>query len=537
MGGGLRVTLAAIARCAIALGLALLLRPVTAKAAESPARGGVIRIATVADPDTFDCHASTSLGTIQHLAPHYSTLLTVSPENGQIVGDLAQSWSVASDQLAYTLKVPDSAKFHDGSALTASDVKATYERLRNPPQGVPGPRKTLFQSIASIEAPDPATVVFHLKERDASFLATLANPWNCIYSAAKLRSDPSYPARTVMGSGPFKFSAFVPGSEWKGERFEAYFKPGQPYLDGFVAYPMGATATVNGLLGGQIDADLRGFAAPDAEKLLAAEPKRFAIEKTSGLSIYLIAFNTEVAPFNDARVRKALALAIDRNAASDVLSKMVTAHDVGGLIWPGSPFAAKGADLAKLPGFSSEIEKSRAEAMRLLKDAGQADLKFKFLTFAPGEQPYQSLAVFLIDQWRQIGVQVEAAHNVNPAFFAKVAAGDFQVAFDVITYAVDDPATELAKFLSRDVSPGNNARYIDRQIDDMYGRLKTASDESEQRRLVRAIEQRIIGDQAYYTTVLWQERNVVIPSNVKGFKPMPSQMLNLSLGNIWMTKR
>ena len=133
---------------------------------------------------------------------------------------MAESWSVSADGLSYTFKIRPNVVFHDGTALTAKDVKATFDRPRNPPAGIVSIRQALFSDIVSIETPDPSTVVMKLKAPDASFLDTLALPYNCIYSADRLAHGANYPAKTVMGSGPFVFVEHVNGSPWIGKRFE-----------------------------------------------------------------------------------------------------------------------------------------------------------------------------------------------------------------------------------------------------------------------------------------------------------------------------
>src|SRR4029078_3121395 len=126
-------------------------------------------------------------------------------------------------------------KFHDGTNFTAEDVKATYDRIRKPPPGVLSLREAAYADISGIETPDPATVVLKLSKPNASMLANFASPWNCIYSAAKLKADPRWPEKNVMGTGPFTFVENVRGSHWSGKRFDNYFREGQPYLDGFRA--------------------------------------------------------------------------------------------------------------------------------------------------------------------------------------------------------------------------------------------------------------------------------------------------------------
>ncbi|MFC7555513.1 ABC transporter substrate-binding protein [Pseudoroseomonas wenyumeiae] len=89
-----------------------------------------------AEPPTYDLHATGTFAVMHRVAPHYSTLLRYEPGNyPNIVGDVAQSWTVAEDRLTYTFKLHPNVKFHDGTALTSEDVKASYDRMRAPPEG------------------------------------------------------------------------------------------------------------------------------------------------------------------------------------------------------------------------------------------------------------------------------------------------------------------------------------------------------------------------------------------------------------------
>ena len=106
---------------------------------------------------------------MQRVAPHYSTLMKFEPGNyPNIVGDLAESWTVAPDALTYTFKLHKNVKFHDGAPMTAADVKASYERIFNPPPGVVSARKALHEDIKEVETPDDHTVVFKMKNVNAS---------------------------------------------------------------------------------------------------------------------------------------------------------------------------------------------------------------------------------------------------------------------------------------------------------------------------------------------------------------------------------
>src|SRR5262249_60488673 len=141
----------------------------------------------LADPENYDCHANISFAFLPPIAPHYSTLLKFdAPNYPQIIGDLAESWSVSPDRLTYTFKLRPNVLFHDGSKLTSADVKASYERIIRPPPGVVSSRKVDYAAISGIDTPDPLTVVFRLYWPDAAMLANFASPWSCIYTCAKL---------------------------------------------------------------------------------------------------------------------------------------------------------------------------------------------------------------------------------------------------------------------------------------------------------------------------------------------------------------
>ena len=167
----------------------------TAALAETPKRGGILNFAVVAEPPTTDCHATTTFAMVHPVAPQYSTLLmfTGPHDNIKIEGDLAESWEVSQDGLTYTFKLRKGVKFHDGSDFTAEDIKATYERIINPAPSVVSSRKAQHQDIKSIETPDPYTVVFKLSQVNMSMPLHFASPFNCVYSAKKLRENPRYP--------------------------------------------------------------------------------------------------------------------------------------------------------------------------------------------------------------------------------------------------------------------------------------------------------------------------------------------------------
>src|SRR5712691_8837507 len=138
-------TLVALAALAVLVASVTAAIPGAATAAETPRKGGVLLAAIGADAPSLDPHQESTFATIQLVAPLYSTLLQIDPLNyPKIIGDLATEWKIAPDGLTYTFKIRQGIRFHDGSPLTATDVKASYEKIVFPPEGVRSIRKNAY---------------------------------------------------------------------------------------------------------------------------------------------------------------------------------------------------------------------------------------------------------------------------------------------------------------------------------------------------------------------------------------------------------
>jgi peptide/nickel transport system substrate-binding protein len=498
-----------------------------------PVRGGNLTYAVAAEPPTYDCHAANTFAVLHHVAPHYSTLLKFEATNyPNIVGDVAESWTVSPDNLVYTFKLQPNVRFHDGTQLTSADVKANYERLRAPPPGVTSFRQPSFALIDAIETPDPLTVVFRMKSVDSSILYTFASPWNCLYSAAKLQADPNFPAKNVMGTGPFKFVEHVAGSHWNGARFEQYFRAGHPYLDGFRTVTMNAGATLNALEGRQVLAEFRGFSPAERDRLVKAMGKSAKVQEQGWLLDMIVTFNTTQKPFDDARIRRALSIAIDRWGGAKSLGRVSPLSEVGGLVRPNGTWSASEAEMTQWPGYGKNMEADRAEARRLLKEAGAENLTFTLTN--RNIEPYTTTGIFLIDQWRQIGVKAEHKQLELAAWTSSIyGGGGFDVIVDSFTDFADDPTSALVKYISSDRSPVSAARFTDRTLDDLYDQQIHEVNKDPRMKLIRQFETRLF-DQSYAVPLLWWKRIVVVNTRVQGWTMSPSHMIYQDLGDVWL---
>ncbi len=511
--------------------------PAGAQAAESPRAGGMLIFAVGAEPASFDAHREDSFATIHPLAPHYSLLVKVNQDRpSQIVGDLAESWTVSPDGLTYTFTLRQGVRFHDGGPLTSRDVKATYEKIIAPPAGVVSLRQATFAAVERVEAPDPRTLVFRLKWPSAAMLSSLASPFNFIYKADILAKDPRWYEKNVMGSGPFKFVEYVRGSHWVGKKNEDYFLKDRPYLDGFRALFVRDTgARVAAIRGDRAHIEFRGFSPSARDDLTRALGDKLVVQESQWLCTQYAAINHEKKPFDDPRVRRALTLAVDRWEASRVLSRIAIVKTVGALVLPGSPYAMPEAELTKVAGFWKDVEASRREARRLLKEAGVPEgFSFTFKNRAI-PMPYEAIGVYLVDSWRKVGLNVQQVVQETGPYFADLRAGNYETSIDFQCGSIDEPDLELHKFISSDKSPINYSRYKDPVLDNLYEQQSRATDTEARRKLVWQFERRVLDEQAHTVPTLWWHRIVPHSARVKGWKITPSHYLNQDLRDVWLT--
>ena len=507
-----------------------------AQGAETPRRGGVLLAAIGADAPSLDIHQESTFAALQPVAPLYSTLLQIDPYNyPNVIGDVASEWKISPDGLTYTFKIRPGIRFHDGSPLTAADVKATYDKIISPPEGVRSIRKPYYEAIASIETPDPSTVVFKAKYASASLLGNLASPWNVIYPKKYLDKDPNYFKTNVMGSGPFKFKSYTRGSTFEGERNPDYFVKDRPYLNGYKFFISTETSVrAAAIRSGRAYIEFRDLPNSEVEAIKKQLGDKIVVQSTPFVIQFGIAINNTVKPFTDVRVRKALTLGIDRYTGGKVLYQLTGLRDVGAHTRPGTEWAIPQAELEKFPGFWRDADKSRAEAKRLLAEAGYPNGFKVVLKNRNIKLPYQDWAVYVIQEWRKIGIEAEHRPLETATWYAD---GRDQGNFELMIYPagafIDDPDQLLYQYITG--SSQNWGRFSNPAIDDLYSRQARALDPAERRKLVIEL-QKIILENAYHMPGLWWSRNVVHWAKVKNWVAPPSHFTNQKLQDVWLAE-
>src|SRR5438105_7061607 len=510
---------------------------------EAPAkRGGVLTYTIPADaPPSFDGHREQTFATLHSAAPFYSVLIHIDPENPSsttdFVCDLCTAMPKPTDAgKTYTFKIRDVVKFPDGSSLTAGDIAKSWDTIIHPPKGMLSPRESWYEMVDTVEAPDPSTVVFHLKFATDAFLPALADPFAFIYKKEILDNDPRWYEKNILGSGPFKFTEYETGQSISGVRNPDYYRKGLPYLDGFKAiYADKQAVRLDAIRADRAAIEFRGFPPAARDELVKALGDKITVQESDWNCVSRVAPNVKKQPLDDPRGRRELTLAIDRWHGAPALSKIANVRTVGGIVFPASPLAATKEELQLIAGFWPDIEKSRAEAKRLLKEAGAEGLSFELLNRTV-DQPYKYVGTWLVDEWSKIGLHVTQRVMPTGPELEALRTGNFAVNAGANCHGVVNPLLDIQFFLPASVGIANYGQYEDQREVDLYNRMLRETDLSKQRALMREFEKYVVDAEAHQLWVAWWYRIIPHRSYVKGWKISPSHFLNQDLATVWLDR-
>jgi peptide/nickel transport system substrate-binding protein len=436
----------------------------------------------------------------------------------------------------WEFKLRKGVKFHDGSPLTAKDVAASFSRIAFPPEGVSSGRKGMWAMLDSVTAPDDETVVFKLKYPTGAFIPVVANPYNFIYSKAKLDVDQKWYEQNVMGSGPFVFDKREAGARITGNRNPNYYHAGKPYLDGFEAiFATKQSLRVQAIRGDQAAIEFRGFPPKSRDDLVKALGKDITVQESDWNCGIIVTPNQKKKPFDDPRVRRAMTLALDRWQGSKDLSKIAIVKTAASIVFPGHPLAPDKAELEKIAGYWPDIEKSRAEARRLLKEAGVPNLSFTFLNRST-DQPYTIVGTWLIDQWKKVGIEAKMRNEATAGWFAGLRAGDFEVGITANCQSIVNPLLDVAYFLPTKRSSQQYGFFEDPELEKIYDTMVQAESEAEQKKLMQQYVTRVMDEKAHNLHLFWWYKINPHRSYLKGWKITPSHYLNQDLSGLWIDK-
>ena len=274
-----------------------------------PAQAANLRMAWSQDATGLDPHAQTAFSSLRLLELIYEPLVRHNAAL-DVVPAIAESWEFSEDGLTLTFKLDPDAKFSDGATVTSADVKASFERLLDEATGAAA--RSNFLSIASIDTPDDATVVFNLSQPDAPLLVAMASI-NAAVVPAKAIADGSV-ATTALGSGPFVLDSWEPNAREELSVNENW-AGGDIAYDGItISVLPDETAILASLRAGQTDFAL--INDPLVATLVPSEPN-LQLNAVPGLAYNVLQLNPSRPPMDNLKVRQAMSCAVDRQDILD----------------------------------------------------------------------------------------------------------------------------------------------------------------------------------------------------------------------------
>jgi peptide/nickel transport system substrate-binding protein len=497
--------------------LAAILPLCAADTAVAQKQGGVLRMPDFASPASMSVHEEVTRAAITALMPVFNNLVLFDQHKAHesidtIVPDLAESWSWDAAKTALTFKLHHGVKWHDGKPFTAADVKCTFDLL----QGKTGeklrlnPRKSWYRNLDEVTTNSDDEVTFHLKRPQPYLLVLLASGVSPIYpchvTPAQMRQHP-------IGTGPFKFVEFKPNESIKLTRNPDYWKPGRPYLDG-LEFPIVASVATRNLMfiAGNVDMTLSyGVSMPLLRDIRNQAPNAVCELSTDNGARNLI-INPSKPPFDNAELRRAVSLTLDRKAFIDILV------DGQGLLGgamqppPDGNWGMPPEMLATLPGYGADIAKNRAEARDIMTKLGYGPDRHLAVTMSTRNTAgYRDPAVIAIDQLKEIWIDAVLEPIETANWFPKVIRKDYAIGTNVSETAVDDPDQMFYENYACG-SDRNYTGYCDKQVDELIDRQSMEADPGKRRQLVWEIERALARDASrpiiFYTRVAtcWHPR-------------------------------
>ena len=496
--------------------------------AQAPKRGGILNSMITEDPPGFSIHESATVSTVWPMSPCYNNLVYFDAAKPQetvdtVVGELAEKWSWQDNHRNLVMFLRKNVKWHDGQPFTSKDVKYTFDVVREAPDAPAkmrlSPRKDWYANIEAIEAADPHTVVFRMRRPQPSLLLMLASGYSPVYPAHVPLADLR---QKCVGTGPFKFKEYVRGQTIEMVRNPDYWLPNRPYLDGIKYTIITERGTrLAALQTGRLDA----FSPLDMTKVTAETVKKavpqLVVQETGQNGSDNIIVNHKKAPFDNARLRRAVNFALNRAAS---ISSVRHGGAVPGAAMMPPPFGTWG-----LPA------KDRAEAKKLLAEAGYGPGKPLKLEMATRTLPvYVDLASYVVDQLKQVGIEVTVKQIDTAQWFPGLARKEFLIAANLTAPGADDPDIMFYENFKCGTAR-NYSDYCDEQMDKMIDAQSSELDKTRRLKMVHEIQKKLEADVAR-PMLGWRKEYFVTWPHVKGLVAHNSLYNWARKQDVWMDK-
>ena len=456
-----------------------------------------------ASPRSFDpaIYPDGATMAASHL-PIYNRLVDYEPGSTKIVPSLASSWSISADNKTYTFNLRRDVQFHKTPwfeptrPLTAEDVIFSFGRQideAHPWYGQNeaakyGPMVSLRSQVNSIEAPDNRTVIFKLKQPYAPFLSDLAMGVSSIISAEyanqlERSGTRNELATNPVGTGPFTYLDYQKDVAVRYQAFEDYWDGKAKTKNFIIAITPDQTVRAQKVIAGECH--VSPYPSPTQVESLEATPG-IHVETVDGLNFSYMAFNTKKEPFNDVRVRKAISIAIDRNAILAAVyysQARLAATPIPPNLW----------------GFNAALKVPEHDldgARELLKSVGVSKLKLKLWSM-PVQRDYNPnskvMSELIAADLSAIGIDTEIVTYEWGEYLnrSKDVDRDGAVLLGFIADTVDPDNFISTLFSCRNVGGTNLSNWCNHEVDEMITKAATSSDRIEREQLYKTVQSKI----------------------------------------------
>src|SRR5882762_3017067 len=487
-----------------------------------PKKGGTLVLARAGEATNLDPHKVPAFTSARVFELVYSYLMRLDDSLG-VQPDLAESMpTVSSDGKTVTVKIRAGVKFHNGDALTSADVKYTFDRIIDTKTAAVA--RSFFTDVDTITTPDATTVVFNLKNPNAPLIAFMAHPNTGIVSKkiGEANADLSK-KETAIGSGPFKLAEWVPDNFMRFEANKDYYVSGQPYLDGIRINVVPDESSITAALRTKA-ADMAIITDAKVAKTLRSESGVTLSAKPS-LSYNLLFVNTKRKPFDNIKVRQAIAYAIDRRAIIDAV-----AFGEGEVTGPIAPALANYAlPTSQYPLYTRDV----AKAKQLLTEANVGPVSFTILTSTTEPAYGKDIAQLVQAQLAEAGITMKIETTELTQYVDRWLKADFDMATG-LNGGGPDPDFYVYRYFTDDGNLNFVTSYKNSVSSDAIKQARAATDPAKRKDLYTTAQKELVNGVPFIWLFVGRDYVATLPTT-KGFTHLPNGSI-IYLRQTWLDK-
>ena len=520
------------------LGIAFMI----AAPAAAQKRGGTLRLYHNDNPPSTSLHEESTIASVTPFAAVFNNLVAFDPFKvhesiDTVIPDLAESWSWDPTSTKLTFKLRQGVKWHDGAPFTAKDVQCTWRMIigKSDVQDFKrNPRKVWYTKLRDVSINGDYEATFELSEPQPGLPSLLASAFSPVYPChvpqATMRTKP-------VGTGPFRLVEFNRGNSIRLVRNPDYWKKDRPYLDEITFRMIDSRATrMLAFATGDYDITFPAdVSVPLMKDVKARAPNAICQMITTGTQSNLMV-NRENPPFDNAELRKAMSLAIDRKAFNAILMEGLALTGGAMLPKPAGEWGMPPEMVASLTGYGPDTAGNVREAQAIMQKLGYSEAKPLQIKIQTRNLPtYRDAAVILTDQLKRIHIVGELDILDTPRWYAKLSRKDYTIGLNVTGVSVDDPDSNIVESFSCK-SERNYTQYCNADVDRLLAAQSRELDRDRRKKIVWDIERMLVEDAARPGILSAVAANCWQPY-VKNYVPHDNSQYNsLRFEEVWLDK-